>query len=1402
MTYRPQATAFRAILLASTMVLPLVSRGQPSDAAATQSGTADAIRVLFDQATFWRSQYQPQKADEALARVLALDPQNADALALQAQGAADAGNVEAAQKALKQLRAVRPDDPRIATIEQVLHAGPPDMAGVEEARRLSKDNKPTEAVEAFRRAFHGGTPPPALATEYYQMLSGSDGGWEPARAGLVAAIKANPDDLRSQLAYAELLTYRDETRDEGLDRLSKLMDYPAIARQADISYRKALFWLPSNPDSVPHYDVYMSRHPLDTEIATRETAAKNDLNAIRLAGYAALQAGNPKEAEADFNRALAANADDSDALLGLALTRFKQKREPEGRVLIRRVIELDPTKKDEFEKFLVEPPVQTSYRGGGGGDPRQAARIRGEYQRVAALTRRGDYAGAESLLHRLMGRRPNAGNELQLADIQASAGQTGDAERTYRQVLAKQPRNPLALAGLGRMLTQAGRFDEAETLFAQAGSRSSTAEVSRLRGEAYRMQAGSTSDTSQRVALLRQAVAADPANPWIRLELARMLLSQGHAAEGQAVMAGVTSSNKATSQQLLAGIYYANEAKNLQLAGALAARLPDRDRDPDIRAIQVRAGVEADLQQAHALGTPDAVRRQLFVLAAQPDPTGLRVGAFGQDLVRRGDKPSARELVRIALAARPPTPAQRIAYAGVLVGADYPNDAKAVAGRLQGVRLNPVQATNLATVGDNIAVSSADTLNGRGRSDDALNELQPRLSANPDSPDLNMALGRVYEAKQQTSRALELNEALLRRNPSNIDVRRSTISAAMAAGELRRANALADETRTLFPDDPQAWMISADVARARGQSGQALQDLRTARSLRQEQLRNGSQASANMPLRPTQDVAAAERATWKQYAQYVPANTASDASPSALPPIEAPDAQTDTRPDAVTREYSQYVPPANLNRNAAPARAPAPVPAQPDGYLSVPPGLEARAPATPDLDRALSTPVPQAPPPDRPAASTQPGVTTEYLPPDAPFTNRFAAAEPSPVQDEPSGAPSVLNQGPITLQQPADPVLRDIDRSIAQVSADVAPQLNGSASLRGRSGASGLEQLFEIATPLEASYSPAGYGRLKVQVTPTVLYAGQISSQDLPRFGTNPLATGAPIRARTQTTNGAGLDVGYAYDVVSADVGVTPLGFEQRNIVGGIEYAPRLTNRLTLRVLADRRSVTDSLLSEAGTEDPRSGIRWGGVTRNRGHVQLEGGIGTTNFYAGVGGGALLGNKVETNTEVDAGAGFSTPVYTDPTKEVRTGLDLVYFGFDKNLAGFTIGQGGYFSPQQFFAALVPVNFRHQPIPDLVYNVGGSLGWQTFRDKGEDVFAGQAGLQSQLVTLAATQPFLATQTSGTRKSGLAGGAHADIDYRVTDNLHVGAKAGFDRSGPFTEGTGLVYARYVFNDPQLTQ
>ncbi|MEJ1975679.1 MAG: tetratricopeptide repeat protein [Acetobacteraceae bacterium] len=393
------------------------------------------------------------------------------------------------------------------------------------------------------------------------------------------------------------------------------------------------------------------------------------------------------------------------------------------------------------------------------------------------------------------------------------------------------------------MLTREGKLADADSVFARAESLGGGSAIGRVRAQALRQQAEQVSDPVARTGLFRAAVAADPTNPWLRLELARGLAAQNRDAEARQVMAAITNAPKPTVEQLQAGIYFFNEAHDPAQAAALISRLPEKALTADMRQIQTRAVLDADLREARTLGSTAATRSRLLAIATQPDPSGARGAAIASELVRLGDKPGAREAIRLALgASRPVTPAQRLAYAGALLGAGYPSDAKIVTASVQTTHLSPFQASTLAELRDNAAVYSADNLNTAGKTADAYDELAPRLAANPDSPELNMALSRLYEANKKPREALAINEELLRRNPSSLDVRRSTVGAAIAAGEYRRARELADQAVAEFPDEPAAWIMAADVARARNELSLALRDLRP----------HGPFAGSNSPISPTE----------------------------------------------------------------------------------------------------------------------------------------------------------------------------------------------------------------------------------------------------------------------------------------------------------------------------------------------------------------------------------------------------------------------------------------------------------------------------------------------------------------------------------------------------------------------
>jgi Tfp pilus assembly protein PilF len=1221
--------------------------------------TANPATVLMDQAAYWRQQGRADLALSALQRVLLLDPRNADALAQAAELNAERGDRAAAEAGLAQLRAVRPDDPRIASITRTLRVGPIDPAALAQARDLARQGHGVEAVARYRALFHDGTPPDSLAVEYYQVLAGTEGGWDAARAGLAQLVARDPQDTRAQLAYAQLLTYRPGTRADGIGRLAILARNPATAEAARADWRQALDWVPVDAASIPLYAAYLAAHPDDAGLTRRLADARNpprtpadEAGADRQRGFDALQANRLGDAEAAFQAALAIDARDADALGGLGLVRQRQGKDAEARDLFERAIAAAPDKAGQWQSALTGATAAT------------------ELASARALARSGQYGRAAEQLRALIARGGDVtGAQQMLADMQVRSGDLAGAESSYRAVLARQPGNAAALVGLANVLSRRGHDAEAQTLLARAEADGHGQLAGQARAQLLRQQAQQSGDPQAAIGLLRAAADAAPSDPWVRLDLARALARQGDMAEAQAEMAALTDTGRPSVDALHAAALFALETNRPGEAATLAERIPAGSRGADMNRLLADARFEQDLRRivADAALSGDA-RQKLLALAAAPDPTGVRGAAIVRAFARLNDPAGARQAIAMALAAnRNPTAAARIAYAGALLSAGQDQDAGRLVASvdLQG-GLTPDQRAALQSLRDGIAVQAADRLNQDGRTADAYDQLAPALAQSPTDPDLDLALARLYQTARDPKQALTIAEALLRRDPGNLDARRTAVGAAIEMGDLREAAALVDDGRAASPDDPRVWLMAADLARARGDNGQELADLRTAQTLRRQQI------GADQPV-----------------------------------------------------AVAALVPPPGIGGN--------------------------------------------------------------------PFRGGEAALPPPGIAD----AGGIVPGGPAGSALARDPMSSDIAHAIAVAQAAVAPTVSLDPGFRQRSGSTGLDQLDEVTSPVSAAFSPGGYGRLTVTANPTLLSNGQLQDYAATRqqFGT--LVFGGPLPGN-QHAQGVGLSAAYSYRWFAADVGSTPLGFRVENAVGGVELSPELADGVRLRTTVERRAVTDSLLSYAGTVDTGTGQTFGGVIRNRGHAQLELSAGLANFYVGGGYSQLSGQNVASNTETEAGAGGSYPLYRTAADELRAGLDLVYFTYAKNLDHFTLGQGGYFSPQSYFAALVPVTFTHR-LDNLTWAVGGSVGVQSYTENSTPVFPNNPTLQAQLDSLAAGNATILAAYPGTSATGVVGGVHGSIEYQVTPALRLGALLRYVHAGNWTETQATVFAKYIFNTPQ---
>lgn len=1248
------------------------------------------IAALFDQASYWRLQSRPEQALRTYERILTIDPQNVDALKGAAELQAEMGNRAAADQLLARLRqSTAPSDPRLGEASLSVRASTIDQGALAEARRLAQNGQATHAVLAYQRLFGGPNPPDSYALEYYQTLAGVPGQQEVALRGLARINQRAPQDSRSALAYARTLTYNEATRREGIERLRQLALQPETAQSAAAAWREALGWTGASPETVPLFEAYLQRNPNDQFIRRKLEEARNPppgqrdvVGEGRQRGFEELNANRVADAGREFEAVLADNPNDPDAMGGLGLVRLRQGRTAEARQLLSRAIALDP--------------AEGRRKWGRALDGMNAA---GEVQSLRTMVLRGELDRAEGQLERLVrrdtGERADA--EALLGDIALRRNDPVTAEQRYRAALARRPNLPTALAGLYDALQQQGRFAEAEQLAARSGSAVASAAGSQ-RAEALRAEAARSDDPAAALALLRGAQASAPDNPWIALDLARALARNGQAAEARGVMEGPVTGQAATREQLYAAALFANEDSRPQDAARFIERIPDRVRTPDatrlLRSVRLSEQVASAAEPAR-WGRPDVARARLMQLVARPDPSGEMPAQVVRMFNTLGDRTGAAEAARVAASVnRSAPPAGRIALASAMLDAGLETESMAIAqGLASDGRLSADERRQVAQLQTGMAIRAADRLNAAGNQAAAYDRLVPALASDPTNAAANLALARLYQGAQEPRDAQRIAEAVLQRDPRNIDARGAAIEAAAALRDWRRAEALLAEARAMSPNDPRVTMLEARLARAQGDGRRARQALELAARQRRDQL-GGEAVAVGLP------------------------------------------------------GSAQYA--------AQPANAP--------------------------------------------------GVY------DNPFrrTPLAGTAQTAPVGYAPYGQQAVqANAGFQPSLQPVDPMLSEINRQLVEVREESASRLTAGASFRTRSGDGGLGRLNEFGATVEGSTPVPGIGgRIALRASPVTIDAGSIgqSNAALRQFGSNPLvlggtstsvtsATAAAIAPKETSASGMALGLAYLRPNFSLDIGSTPLGFQETNILGGIEVAPQLAPGLRLRLTAERRAVTDSLLSWSGMHDTSTGRSWGGVTRTGGRAQFEYTAGATNFYAGGGYAILEGSGVANNSRIEGSAGLAHTLYQTPDDELVTGLDLTYLSYAKNLRYFTLGHGGYFSPQSFVALSVPLDYRARS-GAMTYRVGGTVGLANWQEDSAKIFPNDRGLQSELETAATSDSTIATSYAGQSKSGVSAGLRGDVEYALTERLRLGALLRYDRSADWNELRGMVFARYRFD------
>jgi hypothetical protein len=351
------------------------------------------------------------------------------------------------------------------------------------------------------------------------------------------------------------------------------------------------------------------------------------------------------------------------------------------------------------------------------------------------------------------------------------------------------------------------------------------------------------------------------------------------------------------------------------------------------------------------------------------------------------------------------------------------------------------------------------------------------------------------------------------------------------------------------------------------------------------------------------------------------------------------------------------------------------------------------------------------------------------------------------------------------------------DLALQAIEREYVPHFEAALDGRLREGQVEHDRFALPRFQLAWSGSVRGWGRLRV------LASGQWpESDDVPAGEPYGSFEALPATFASPSDEGIGGLVQWApWDGFALELGTTPTSFEVSNLIGALRYRSE-SEAGEFVAGVDRSAVEDSLLSYAGSVDPLDGRAWGGVVRERGYLGGRLRSGEFGIYGFIAGAALDGERVDSNTEWRADAGFTKLAASGGNWVAHVGGAFELLGMDDNRSHFTLGHGGYFSPEHFLS-VGPVFDIQGHGDNRSFRIEGGVLWQEVREDSSPYFPTDDALQA-----ASGNP----RYAGNARDGIGVRISASLEWRMTDRTVAGLRLEGVRGEDADEVRLQIYTR----------
>lgn len=1363
--------------------------------AAEGNNTFDA---LFQQAEFWQDKNRNDLAKDALQRVLNADPNNLEAIYRMGMISAREGDEAQVQQWSNRLAQLAPTDPRVKQLGAAKAAQSVDPATLAEARRLGSQAQYDAALKRYQEVFGGSTPTLDLAPEYYLTLAGTKNGSTEAKQQLKKLYQSKPSNSSIKQAYAQVLSYDESSRREGIALLAEMAEN---SPQAEAGWRQALLWLNASAPDKKLYDQYMGVHSNDLEVMNYylDKIQRNKTNAVRnnrTRGYQALNANKLKDAERYFNQAISENSRDADAVAGLGLIRLKQQKFDDAKSFLAKAIAQSPAKAKQWR------------------DAYQSAEFYASMSSARQLMQQQEFEKALGLVQPLTSTKVPRAYEAQVlaGQLQHKLGQLDKAALTYNTVLQKNPANTEAKLGLIAVLQSMGRWNDAERLSAQLSDKDKNriAYVSQVEVQKLRETAKDSNELLAEISL-RRAMKLAPSDPWVRLDLARLVNKQGDSIRALAIVEPLMGPGQPTESRYAAAMFASEQERWPEVERIMATIAPEQ-RTPPMKALAAQSGARGKMSRLlqRAASGDRAESQQLLVDLYQSGTLDSKAaGDMATELLKNNHPDLAYQLVELDLMQGLGNEAgQYLGHINVLNQTGHAKDAKLLMSELM-VRsdLTDEDRKAFSSLQQGFAVREADQLREKGQMALAYDVLAAHLREAPEDESLLLAMGRLYESGKKLNEADQIYTYILTLNPASKEALSGAVNSALQLNNPERATELLTKVDWNATDEPELLVLAARVAQARGDETQAQELLLRARKLAYQNTSVWGQTSAGLSVNPFRETAEPTNNPFRDR-RGKQRLVASGSRPTWLPgqvsaAVQSQDVAA-TQSETLFEQIDTML--LGLEQNNLTR-------IDTDVVLRVRNGTKGTSALA-----AVETPIvisASAWGKDRVEASITPvslnsgTVTGETV---NLYGRGAVISASSGLSSRLNGLTGVLNtiEESAVAYDAAQSEVDAIDPDTTTLPASEIARLQGVANTAKNAFDNAVQtNLFdalELSTAgltadqrlIVNQYLIDNYGASTISLSSDSLADFRTSRARLEQLiavaqgSLNEMAvtTGDP---QTQRSSGVALALAYKGESVVADVGTTPLGFEKTNVVGGVKLQPEVMKNTRVVLQGERRAVTDSMLSYAGTKDHVTGETWGAVTKTGAGLGLNFDNGKAGAYGTVAKHKYEGENVESNEAISMEVGgYFRPLHST-MQQLQLGVHVGYDSFDKNVSKFTFGHGGYFSPQNYVSVAFPMSYEIAN-ESFSYNLMLAPGFQSYSEDGNSFYPTDAAAQAAIDLFVKLGAFTQAGYAPSSKSGFGMSFGASGEYRPDPYLRIGGQLGFDSFGDYNESTVRLYMKYL--------